>query len=130
MEEASDWYPQLRVRLQQYAKGAHEDFDDVIVRDSATTEFQWSVLWSLRDIRFGETVTYAELAARSGSPGAARAVGTVMARNLVPIVFPCHRVVAADGLGGFSAPDGLRLKRRMLNLECATPTVSHPIDID
>ena len=65
----------------------------------------------------GHTVTYGELATRSGTPGAARAVGSVMARNRVPVVIPCHRVVAAGGMGGFSAPNGLQLKQRMLNLE-------------
>lgn len=112
-----DWEPQLRVRLQRYAEGEPDDFRDVVVRDFATSSFQRNVLRAVRGIAFGESVTYGELAARSGSPGAARAVGGVMARNRVPIVFPCHRVVGATGLGGFSAPEGLRLKQRMLNLE-------------
>jgi methylated-DNA-[protein]-cysteine S-methyltransferase len=123
-EEESDWRPQLRLRLQQYAEGEPDDFHDVIVRDTATTPFQRKVLRAVRGVRFGETVTYGELAALSGSPSAARAVGAVMARNRVPIVFPCHRVVAAGGrLGGFSAPDGLNLKQRMLQLEGAIPSL-------
>jgi methylated-DNA-[protein]-cysteine S-methyltransferase len=117
LNEESDWEPHLRVRLQRYAEGEPDDFGDVTVRDFASTPFQRNVLRALRGVGFGETLTYAELAARSGSPGAARAVGGVMSRNRVPIVFPCHRVVGATGLGGFSAPDGLRLKQRMLNLE-------------
>lgn len=117
----SDWHPELRARLQRYAGGEPEDFSDVPVRDDADTPFKRRVLRALRSVRFGETVTYGELAERSGSPGAARAVGGVMARNRVPIVFPCHRVVAARGLGGFSAPRGVGLKRRMLDLERGLP---------
>ena len=125
-DEETDWRPDLRLRLQQYAAGEHDDFDDVIVRDSATTTFQRNVLRAVRGIPFGETVTYGELAARSGSRGAARAVGGIMSRNRVPIVYPCHRVIAAGGgLGGFSAPGGLRLKLQMLNLENATPLLSN-----
>ena len=121
-EKESDWHPELRTRLQQYAEGEPDSFDDVAVRETATTRFQRAVLRAVRGIRFGETVTYGELAALSGSPAAARAVGAVMARNQVPIVFPCHRVVAAGGgLGGFSAPDGLNLKQRMLKLEGVVP---------
>lgn len=122
-EEEFDWHPELRIRLQRYAEGELDRFDDVTVRDTATTRFQRQVLRTVRSIRFGETVTYGELAALSGSPSAARAVGAVMARNQVPIVFPCHRVVAAGGgLGGFSAPDGLNLKQRMLKLEGVVPS--------
>jgi len=66
-------------------------------------------------------LTYGQLATRAGSPRSARAVGNVMASNRVPLIIPCHRVVAAGGaLGGFSAPHGTRLKRRLLKLEGAT----------
>jgi methylated-DNA-[protein]-cysteine S-methyltransferase len=69
-------------------------------------------------VRPGEVVTYGEVAEEAGSPGAARAVGNVMACNRVPIVIPCHRVVASGGKwGGFSAPQGVDLKRRMLDVE-------------
>jgi methylated-DNA-[protein]-cysteine S-methyltransferase len=62
--------------------------------------------------------TYGDLAAAIGSPGAARAVGSVMARNCFPLIVPCHRVLGAGGsLGGYSAPDGLRMKRRLLAME-------------
>jgi methylated-DNA-[protein]-cysteine S-methyltransferase len=117
----TDWLPELRIRLQRYAEGEPDDFSGVQVSDVGRTQFQRRVLRALRRVRFGETVTYGELAVRSGSPGAARAVGRVMARNRVPIVFPCHRVVAAAGVGGFSAPPGIRLKQRMLELEQSGP---------
>ncbi|HEX2904922.1 MAG TPA: methylated-DNA--[protein]-cysteine S-methyltransferase [Jatrophihabitans sp.] len=73
-----------------------------------------------RDIPPGSTISYGELAARLGQPGAARAVGRALGENPCPIVVPCHRVLAADGsMHGFSAPGGLATKRRMLQLEGA-----------
>ena len=72
-----------------------------------------------REIAPGETRTYGELAYGLGEPDA-RAVGVALARNPVPLVVPCHRVVAADGgLGGFSAPGGVATKRRLLEIEGA-----------
>ena len=66
----------------------------------------------------GETVTYGELARRAGAAGAAQDVGVAMARNPVPLIIPCHRVLAAGGkLGGFSAPGRTQTKERMLALE-------------
>jgi methylated-DNA-[protein]-cysteine S-methyltransferase len=71
----------------------------------------------------GRVRTYGELAAAAGSAGAARAVGSVMAKNRHPIIVPCHRVVGSAGsLGGFSARDGINMKRRMLELEGAPIT--------
>lgn len=85
---------------------------------SDLTEFQQRVLRACRRIRPGQTWSYARLAAAAGSPRAARAVGQAMARNPVPLVVPCHRVVAADGsLCGFSDSGGLDLKRRLLDHE-------------
>jgi methylated-DNA-[protein]-cysteine S-methyltransferase len=73
-----------------------------------------------RAIPAGATRTYGELAAQLGKPGAARAVGGVMARNPFPIIVPCHRVLAAGGRpGGFSAHGGLHTKMRMLRIEAA-----------
>jgi methylated-DNA-[protein]-cysteine S-methyltransferase len=85
---------------------------------SGVTAFQRQVLKACAKIPYGRTVTYGELARRVGRAGAARAVGAAMARNPVPIVIPCHRVIAANGsLGGFSAEQGVALKRRLLELE-------------
>jgi methylated-DNA-[protein]-cysteine S-methyltransferase len=81
------------------------------------TEFRRTVYEALRTVPLGETVSYGELAAMAGKPGAARAVGTAMADNPVPIVVPCHRVVASDGLGGFGG--GVELKKTLLKLERA-----------
>jgi methylated-DNA-[protein]-cysteine S-methyltransferase len=82
------------------------------------TDFQRRVSLACRQIAWGNTCTYGELATRIGSPRAARAVGSVMARNRLPIVIPCHRVLGTAGrLGGYSAPGGLDTKRRLLQLE-------------
>src|SRR5437762_530922 len=82
------------------------------------SELGWmAVAWS------GEALTrltYGDLSAAAGAPGAARAVGNVMAQNRYPIIVPCHRVVGSAGsLGGFSARDGISMKRRMLEMEGA-----------
>ncbi len=114
----SDWYPALRKKLEDFASGQRISFDKIRVRIEHRTEFQQQVILATRAIGFGETLSYGELAARAGSPNAARAVGTVMANNDVPIIIPCHRVLASGGkIGGFSAPQGVDLKRRLLDLE-------------
>ncbi len=82
------------------------------------TPFARRVLTALAHLPHGQTTTYSQLAARAGSAKAARAVGTVLARNPLPIIIPCHRVLTAAGtLGGFSAPAGPALKQRLLSLE-------------
>lgn len=76
------------------------------------------------DVGYGESVTYGQLAARSGTGVPARGIGAIMGANPVPIVVPCHRVLASDGLGGYSGGDhgtGLATKRALLELEGALP---------
>ena len=105
-------------RLCAYADGHPDDFRDVRVDLCKATEFQRRVLQGCRRIPYGRTISYAQLAARAGSPRAARAVGNTMAKNRIPLIIPCHRVVGSgDSLGGYSAPDGLQMKRRLLDLE-------------
>jgi methylated-DNA-[protein]-cysteine S-methyltransferase len=108
----------LVVRLRQYATGEPVEFNDIQLDDAFLTPFGRRVVAACRRIPRGQTRTYGQLAAVAGSPGAARAVGRVMASNRFPLVVPCHRVVGANGsLGGFSAPKGLAMKRRLLELE-------------
>lgn len=84
--------------------------------DLVGTPFQIEVWEALREIPWGETISYGELARRVGRPGGARAVGGANGRNPLPVVVPCHRVIAADGgLGGFSS--GLPVKRALLRFE-------------
>jgi methylated-DNA-[protein]-cysteine S-methyltransferase len=82
---------------------------------SQISPFQRNVYLELIKIKSGETITYNALAERVGRPGAARAVGTAMARNPFLVVIPCHRVVASKGLGGYAC--GLDIKRALLNGE-------------
>ena len=97
---------------------------NVPVALDAKTEFRRRVLQQCRRIPYGDTLTYAELAVAAGSPRACRAVGNIMARNRIPLVIPCHRVVGSHGsLGGYSAPSGLPMKQRLLRLEGAESAV-------
>jgi len=113
-----DWNPTLRRLLQGYTKGVRADFRQFDVDLGSTTDFRRRILNLTRKIPYGRTLSYGELAARAGSPQAARGVGSAMASNPAPIVIPCHRVVASGGsIGGYSAPQGLDLKRRLLALE-------------
>jgi methylated-DNA-[protein]-cysteine S-methyltransferase len=107
-------------RLVRFLDGEPVELADVPLALDHLSPFQRRIVAACRAIPFGRTRTYGDLAAAAGSPGAARAVGQVMAGNRMPLVVPCHRVVAAGGkLGGFSAPSGLTLKRRLLALESA-----------
>ena len=119
-QRAPAWIADLAGRLQSYAAGNTEQFGDVPLDLTHLSAFQNRVVRWCRKIDRGRVKTYGELAAAAGSPGAARAVGSVMSKNRFPIIVPCHRVVGAGGsLGGFSARDGLNMKRRMLELEGA-----------
>lgn len=99
----------------EYMLSAREKFD-VPLDLSSGTEFQRSVWRRLQKIKFGQKTSYAELAENVGRPGAARAVGNAVGANPLPIIIPCHRVLAAQGrLGGFSG--GLPRKRKLLKIE-------------
>ena len=102
-------------RIRDYFRGKPVDFTDKL--DLSTgTEFQKKVWSSCRDIPYGQTRSYGWIAAQIGQPGASRAVGNALGKNPIPIIIPCHRVLAADGgIGGFSG--GLNVKRRLLKLE-------------
>lgn len=105
-------------RLQDFAAGRSVDLSDVRINLAYLTDFGRRVIDACRDVPWGETASYSELARRAGSPGASRAVGGVMARNRHPLVVPCHRIIARNGaLIGFSAPDGTKMKRRLLQNE-------------
>lgn len=107
-------------RLSQFARDFADPLADLPLDLDDATPFQRRVLEACRKIPAGATVTYAELARRCRAPGAARAVGNTMARNRFPLIIPCHRVVASGGkLGGYSAPDGLDMKRRLLAAEAS-----------
>ena len=101
-----------------YLNGREVSFDDVACDLPAETTFGGKVLRACRQVPYGRTVSYSHLAKQIGRPDAARAVAGQMSKNPIPLVIPCHRITYADGrLGGFSAPGGVDLKRRMLALE-------------
>jgi methylated-DNA-[protein]-cysteine S-methyltransferase len=110
--------------LARYCAGERVTFD-LPVDDGRFTPFQREVYRVVRGIGYGETMSYAGVAALAGRPGAARGVGTAMARNPLPVVIPCHRVVAANGaMTGYSAPGGIMSKQRMLTMEGVRLTAS------
>lgn len=118
----------LIARAQAYFAGAAVDFDDVVVDLAGVEAFTRAALEHIRGVRRGETTTYGAVAAALGAPKeAARAVGQAMGANPVPLVIPCHRVLASGGkLGGFSGPGGARQKAEMLALEGARTGWSDP----
>lgn len=112
---APDAFADLLQRLRRYFHGEVVTFTDELDLSSATV-FQRKVWAQTRLIPYGETRTYHWVAAQVGQPVAARAVGQALARNPLPIIIPCHRVVAADGkLGGYSG--GVGLKQELILLE-------------
>jgi methylated-DNA-[protein]-cysteine S-methyltransferase len=113
--DGDDAHP-LAERLRAFFRGEDVRFDDVELELDWCTPFQRAVADVLRAVPRGELVTYGELAALAGHPGAQRAAGTFCARNRLPIFIPCHRVVAADGLGSYGSL-GTGYKRRLLALE-------------
>jgi methylated-DNA-[protein]-cysteine S-methyltransferase len=107
----------IKTQLREYLNGERTSFD-VNIDLSALTEFHKQVLLAAWQIPHGEVATYGEIARRIGKPKAARAVGQALGRNPMPIVIPCHRVIASDGsLGGYSGGGGLETKAKLLALE-------------
>jgi methylated-DNA-[protein]-cysteine S-methyltransferase len=118
-------FADARREFGEYFVGSRETFG--FAREQGGTPFQLRVWAELARIPYGATITYGELARRIGRPKAFRAVGTANGRNALPIVVPCHRVVASDGLGGFGG--GLATKRILLDLErrgLASPCPADP----
>ncbi len=104
-------------QLREYFAGKRRSFD-LPCDLSGCSDFARRVLGELAKVAYGELVSYGELARRAGAQGAARAVGRVMASNPMPLILPCHRVVAADGrLTGYSGGRGLASKSTLLEFE-------------
>jgi methylated-DNA-[protein]-cysteine S-methyltransferase len=109
--------------LTRYAEGKTVSLSAIPVAEPPrTSAFASRVRRACRQIPYGETLTYGQLAQAAGSSGAARAVGTVMRKNETPLLVPCHRVLASDGIGGFSAVQGVATKERLLRLESGSLT--------
>ncbi|MGH3130731.1 MAG: methylated-DNA--[protein]-cysteine S-methyltransferase [Gaiellaceae bacterium] len=114
--DRADSVTNLTRRLQAFFRGERVDFDDVELDLDWCTPFQRAAVDALRAVPYGEVVTYGELAALAGHPGAQRAAGSFCAANRFGLVVPCHRVVAASGLGAYGSL-GTAYKRRLLELE-------------
>jgi methylated-DNA-[protein]-cysteine S-methyltransferase len=113
-----DLFKPAQKRIAAYFEGVRVDFGDIPIVLNGLSLFTKRVLTTCRAIEFGQTVSYGRLAELAGKPGAARTVGNALAKNPLPLIIPCHRVLCADGsLGGFSAPGSTNLKKKMLQLE-------------
>lgn len=113
-ELASTSFADVRAQLREYFAGERSAFDLELVMDGSP--FEGRVWRALRDIPYGATVSYGELARQIGQPSAARAVGLANGRNPISVIVPCHRVIGANGtLTGYGG--GLERKRMLLELE-------------
>lgn len=116
--DAPAWVADLIGDVKAYAEGEEIDFSGVPVDLSGSDDFNLAIYDAARKLRFGETTTYGELAKRAGRAGLPRETGQALGANPVPLVIPCHRILAAGGkIGGFSAPGGSTTKEKMLALE-------------
>jgi methylated-DNA-[protein]-cysteine S-methyltransferase len=106
---------ELRNQLGEYFAGKRRRFDVPVEPDPPGTDFQRSIWAALLEVPYGEVVSCGDLAAWAGRAKAGRAAGLACGANRVPILIPCHRVVAKNGLGGFGG--GLAVKKALLKLE-------------
>jgi methylated-DNA-[protein]-cysteine S-methyltransferase len=113
-------YPELQKRIKAYYKGSYVDFSggNFLPIHWNGSDFACKVLKVCKEVPLGKTITYSQLAKKAGFPKAARAAGSVLAKNPLPLLVPCHRVIRADGkIGNFSAPGGSKTKKKMLEYE-------------
>ncbi len=115
-DDAPPVLKETATQLEEYLAGERTEFDVPMELDG--TDFQRSVWRELCRIPYGETISYGELARRVGRPNGPRAVGQANGRNPIPIIVPCHRVLASNGIGGYGG--GLPLKRALLAVEGVT----------
>ena len=110
----------LQDQITAYFEGDYIKFSrDIPLILDGFSSFGTSILTTCREIEIGQTITYCQLAKKAGRPNASRAVGSTLAKNPLPLIIPCHRIIRSDGkMGGFSAPGGITLKKKMLELEC------------
>ncbi len=101
-----------------YFNGKAVDFTEIACDLPAENTFAGMVLRACRTIPYGQTRSYLSLAEQINRPDAARAVATTLGKNNIPLIIPCHRVIYSDGrIGGYSAPGGPEMKKRLLDLE-------------
>ncbi|MBT3199819.1 MAG: MGMT family protein [Phycisphaerales bacterium] len=111
-------FKELTKLSRAYFSGKKPDFSDIACDIPPETQFSSKVWRACREIPYGKTMSYSQIALAIKSEDGARAVAGALSRNPIPLVIPCHRVTYADGTpGGFSAPGGVNLKAKMLTLE-------------
>jgi len=112
------WITTLIADIRRYADGDDVDFSNVPVDLAGVDDFRRDIYAAARDLHYGETTTYGGLAEKAGRKGLFRETGSALGANPVPLVIPCHRILAAGGkIGGFSATGGSNMKEKMLVLE-------------
>ncbi|MBE1207732.1 methylated-DNA--[protein]-cysteine S-methyltransferase [Aminobacter carboxidus] len=112
------WIVTLIADIRRYADGADVDFSAVPVDLDGVDDFRRDIYAAARDLHYGETTTYGGLAEKAGRKGLFRETGSALGSNPIPLVIPCHRILAAGGkIGGFSATGGSNMKEKMLVLE-------------
>ena len=112
------WVVDLIASIKAYAAGEDVDFTGVPVDLDGIDDFRLAIYDAARKLGYGETTTYGDLAKRAGHGGLPRETGAALGANPVPLVIPCHRILAAGGkIGGFSAPGGSNTKEKMLAME-------------
>ena len=117
-------FTDLQAKIKAYFEGSYVDFADTRLFLDGLTEFSRNVLTACRKVKYGQKISYWELAKLAGKPGASQAVGNILARNRLPLIIPCHRIIRSNGkISGFSAPGGVGLKERMLELESSALTM-------
>ena len=111
---------ELVANIQAYGRGERIEFDEVPLDLDAQPDFHRRVYEDILTLKWGETTTYGDIARRLGDVLLSRAVGQALGANPIPLIVPCHRVLASNGkAGGFSAPGGVSSKMKMLSLERA-----------
>jgi len=113
----SPWEEKIIDRLKTHLRSGDQNLESIKV-NIETTPFFTRVYETVKKIPPGKSLTYGEVARLAGTPRAARAIGQAMARNPIPLIIPCHRVIGSSGkLVGFSALDGIKLKSKLLEIE-------------
>ena len=118
-------------KVRKHFQGDVQDFQDIVVDLDGAGPFARQVYEAVRKIPAGRTMTYGEIAAGMNRPTAARAVGQALGRNPIPLIIPCHRVLASGNKpGGFSAHGGVKTKAKMLEIEGKYGTIFPPPGIE
>jgi O-6-methylguanine DNA methyltransferase len=130
VKESRELLKNLQNGIVNYYKGSYVNLEKLSlpIGRPLKTSFSVKVVKFCKTIPIGKTLTYSQVAKKVGAPKAARAVGNILAKNPLPLIVPCHRIIRADGkIGKFSAPGGTELKKKMLEHErrIATKTQKH-----